>query len=221
MTGPLLSSGPCPVCGRQLYRAGTHRLTHVCPGAPEWTARVSHQDEPVRARKTAGLCLEDGQLRFCGFTVGGTYGADATATHEVYARFLKPHASPDPTGRCPLCGFYALRDFDMPAQVVLDVELFGTIVAHAKGWRASRQRVLVCWVRRTCVCGRLASGVGVQSPSVDHPKERVRVRPTCHACAVSVMPLVDVAGELGCEVRWKPPSGLPLVASRHEGDAHG
>lgn len=193
---------------------------HICPGQarpPQWPTRVSRQDEPIRARKAAGLCVQDGRLRFCGFTLGGTYGADAVASHEnvlLGGDGGKPHTSPDPTGRCRLCGFYALSEFNTPAKVVLDVELFGTVVVHQKGWRASRQRVLVCWLHPQCACGREAVGVGV----VGSLEPRCRVHPICGTCAWSLMSLVDVAGELGCEVRWKPTGGLPPVSARQGGN---
>lgn len=178
------------------------------PAEPAWPLPVVERPEPIRARKLARISLAEGRLVFRGWSLGGCYGADAVAAHRGVGR--PAHPAPDPTGQCRDCGFHALRHLDATWSVVLDVELFGTVVAHSRGWRASRQRVLTCWLDPSCrLCGARPTGLGYAA-RLGEPQGVFAV---CSACRVQTIALADAAGHLGCEVRWRPLDRLPPMSA--------
>ena len=174
----------------------------------DWPDERVTQTEPVRAFKRAELtvCRDDGghgtpEVHFSGIGMTAHYLADDTAYHPGYTR--EEHPAPDPTGECRECGFYAMPDpealDDGWGAVMLEVELFGTVIEHARGYRASRQRVLCVWVDTMCgrCCDPDSRAAGLW---VDQSDELV---PRCTKCMpLGLVRLADVASMVGCEVRW-------------------
>ena len=122
------------------------------------------------------------------------YGPDATA-----------ECTRDPLHVAPVwscsCGFYALKELPKSPEhgwFRARVELFGTVVAAAHGWRASRQRVLSMETFRGCKsrdCGKRAEGFQVGRNGI--------VWPVCAKHApLGWATLSELAGKLGTEVGW-------------------
>lgn len=122
-------------------------------------------DEPIRAWKVAHLRLTGEGWRFSGIGVAMEYGVEEVAkcarqgdhptTHvivngagQVVSRIEEPiHTAPSLD--CA-CGFYAVAEADLStrygfvtaAEVLLEVELYGRVIVHERGYRAEKQRVL-------------------------------------------------------------------------------
>lgn len=177
--------------------------------------RTSRRSEPIRGRKAAWVLVARDRTEawFAGISVTVPYGADDVA-----------RCAPD---RCPApgayeaphreggCGFHSATldpvSWLVPDAVLLDVELFGRVIRHERGWRASRQRVLGAQFPRVCrECQRQeASPVLVTLPS------RVvdgwwTVGTRCVRCAWRLrtpgqgepIAAADLAGLLGTEASW-------------------
>lgn len=127
----------------------------------DWMGEVSNghvEDvEDVRGWKTADLDLTG---TFHGVS-HGTYQSDDVAVCETWGG----HEAPQPNCRC---GFYALTTRRAAeamqrltgAGVLLEVDLYGTIVEHEKGVRAGEQVVLAVHLHTRCrICLRAADGV--------------------------------------------------------------
>jgi hypothetical protein len=117
-------------------------------------------DLPILAHRAARVVmLPDGTVRFrpvyASLRFAPPFLFDGHATcfaQEMRGRSANveyPHDAPEPAGQCT-CGFYAVpadvdADHDSYKMTVdLLVELYGRIIVHAKGYRASFQRVLEC-----------------------------------------------------------------------------
>lgn len=116
--------------------------------------------EDIRAWKVANV---DAGGVFHG-VVRGTYAADDMS---VCGRTKGAH--PAPQLRCT-CGFYAFKSRskalemweDTLATALLEVDLYGTIVEHERGFRAQSQVVLALHLPTRCRhCLRVADGVSV------------------------------------------------------------
>lgn len=112
--------------------------------------------EPVRAWKFQNVTRRaDGSLSIYGF--GGEYGVEAVAECRAHVNdYLNPrprnHAVPDED--CS-CGFYGLKEKPSeigPGQHLLEVEMYGKVIPHEKGYRAEKMRVLSITARPVC-CG--------------------------------------------------------------------
>ena len=178
------------------------------PSEPaDWPTERVAQAEPIRAWKRADLAVchapdVPAEVHFEGIGIATHYGPDATAYHPGYDDH-GDHAAPDPTGGCRQCGFWAKSDRgeidDCSGIATLEVELFGTVVEHERGWRASRQRVLCVWVDHDCArcCDPNAKATGFWVDSADN------LSPRCAKCMpLGLVSLADVASLLGCEIRW-------------------
>jgi len=165
-TGPSLSGAPA------LTAAGTR--ASVTPSTPRRTA-----EEPIKAWKVAQLVkhplLNNGVAVFTGVGYGNLspYGVEAEA--ECPKRFDGPSHS---MFTCT-CGFYAVKDRRVAENmlgpddvVLLEVELYGTVLHFEDGYRAQHQRVMAVHARRQCwfkednqeeLYTTYASGPGVQS----------------------------------------------------------
>jgi len=120
------------------------------------------QDEPVRALKAARVALQPDGIRFTSLHVHGmehaAYGPQAEmecrcGMESPYvlialaigspAPVSKGHTTPAPGTKC---GFYAWKygePFPFRAgEWVLEVDLYGCVVEHERGYRAQKQRVL-------------------------------------------------------------------------------
>lgn len=123
--------------------------------------RVIHSDEPIVATKLGYIFYSDNDLWFSG---GGKHtkqkaeGVASCDRHEFFASYrqygLTPplggiterHDAPHPD--C-MCGFYGVKpgvevDGYEPDRnsTVLDVELYGKVIHHEKGYRAEKQRIM-------------------------------------------------------------------------------
>ncbi|MFN0092343.1 MAG: hypothetical protein ACKVWR_19080, partial [Acidimicrobiales bacterium] len=139
------------------------------------------------------------------------YDADACA----YCQQGADHRAPD--WDCG-CGFYAVADdtqlrevmgaYRQPHWARLEVELFGRVIEHERGWRASRQVTLsAAWPNVCRRCSGPASGF-TRGDTVDGPA----LSPCCPACGGGgFLPIVQVIEQLGIEVRLTPPAPGELV----------
>jgi hypothetical protein len=188
------------------------------------------QVDTIRAFKLAQLVAVDGRVKFQGAGSRVLYEGDDVASCEKDKvgwggfSFLGDHEVPDP--RCT-CGFYGvphkhakevMADYQSGTFCRLEVELFGRVIKHERGYRAQRQRVLSVAVLRRChtigpvqaqggftiwsgqggggevKCSNRAMGLRVDAGNVV---------PSCGSHApLGFAPLTDVAQMLGTEVRW-------------------
>lgn len=184
--------------------------------------------EPIRAWKRAALVGGDGaSIGFDGIGMGGRYEVDAHAQcrpSRSYYLGTAPVAHEAPAVDCK-CGFYGLALDDErqptrphePAQpYLLDVELFGRVIRHERGYRAARQKVLRVHVPTLCYrCGDRARRLGLtlstttlipNSYGSSYPRTTPgKWQPTCGMLCgsyVSYLTLEQAAKRLGTEVDW-------------------
>jgi hypothetical protein len=189
------------------------------------------QVDTIRAFKLAQLVTVDGGVKFQGAGSRVLYKGDDVASCERDKvgffggfSFLGDHEVPDP--RCT-CGFYAVphkhakvvvADYQSGAFCRLEVELFGRVIKHERGYRAQRQRVLSVAVLPQCRTigplqaqgGFVITFGGVGGGEVKCSNQAVGLRvdagsivPSCaHHAPLGFAPLTDVAQMLGTEVRW-------------------
>ena len=116
--------------------------------------------EPIRVRKLARVAYNPaGRASLWGYSVPVAYKAVDTAQCWIHRQYLNPQLErlhhPPVTG-CD-CGFYAMANVDdVPERAqhqnwLLDVELYGRVKRHARGWRAEKQRVLAAVAPDRCV----------------------------------------------------------------------
>lgn len=164
----------------------------------------------ARGYKLATVAVgRDGRIEFRGL-VHGAYGADERAT------CTRGRTHTPPADDCH-CGFHAFYTVDQalahwssyPDAVLLDVELYGDIVAHRRGWRAAEQVVMAAYVRPTCrQCGRHATGLSLRPPTnrrdvITQVTGHDRYIPTCDACTSRTpVTLAHLTGQVGTEIRW-------------------
>jgi len=112
---------------------------------------VRMQVDPVVGFKTVTLKLRSGSLELSGMR-RAYKGVTEKATCSAYPK-------PDTEHEAPLlsctCGFYAYNslaplEYGKRASITATVEMFGTVIAHEKGYRASHQRVTGLQVGRAC-----------------------------------------------------------------------
>lgn len=174
---------------------------------------VRESDETIRAFKLAYLILDGTRPRFCGIGQGSDhrYGVEevAVCVRRTYLSYRfdyeEDHCAsiPNPSHTC---GFYAVPEPPEAGDhaVVLEVELYGTVIVHEHGYRAEKQRVLSVRVARQC-----ASGLCDKDAICVAPIES-KILPLCadHAALIEQSPLVApaplsaIASLLGTEVRW-------------------
>lgn len=120
-------------------------------------------------------------------------------------RSYGPHkVIPDPHGTC---GFYAVKDKKDADQslLMLDVELYGRVIVHDKGYRAEKQRVLQA-VLEPCngfICRNASTGVSAERDD----EGDWEVRPYCDDCRPFGAPtysLSQLADIIGTEVKSEP-----------------
>lgn len=171
--------------------------------------------QPPRGEKAALVLLSPDRrrARFSGLAVAATYDADATARcsrqrcpvageHEV------PHAA-------GTCGFHATTDdplgWMLPESALLQVELYGRIIRHERGWRAARQRVLGARFLQACMsCYSPAPDAVLVTAPAPTDQRALLVGPRCPRCADAWrwpdagerVAMADLAGLLGTEVCW-------------------
>lgn len=199
--GSLLAIGPVP--------------PDVEKEPPPWPTLRTDRTDPITAWKRANLAwdIDQQRVRFMGCGYPAMYDADDTARHGadgnggwmpvILVDEAKPHPSPDPTGYCRRCGFYGVDREAAEASaragvgmMTVEVELFGTIVRHARGHRASRQRVLAGHVDPKCHdCQCQAVGLSFFTRGFC---------PTCDHCRppFSRLSLASVSNMVGVELRW-------------------
>lgn len=177
--------------------------------------RPRRQVRPIRTRKTGWVLLAPDRSsgRFGGLSAGVPYEAHDRAR---CARERCPvgdnHDAPHLHGTCGFHGS-ALDPFGwmLPDAALLDVELFGRVIRHERGWRASGQRVLGAGFVRGCAsCLQSVPRpalVPVPSP-VD--TRGMLVAPRCARCARiwrsdahdTELSAGELAGLLQTEVSW-------------------
>lgn len=191
---------------------------------PAWTRNRSASDEPIVGYKQAQLVLDNDKIMFRSMIHGSPYGVFAEARHasrvggDLY--IISDHKVPDPTGTCLSCGFYAhseremsIGDYSLRNGAHLQVELYGTVIKHRRGYRAQYQRVLGVTIAGRCgLCERDADGMFTSSV--------IQLRPICLDCYNGLVTtayatkvgemqrryrffkLSDIANALGCDVAW-------------------
>lgn len=181
--------------------------------------------------RKAGLVLltEDRtSARFVGLSVHQPYRAEATACCcTERCPVDRVHEAPHAAGTC---GFHGTSDdplgWIIPESAILEVELYGRVIRHERGWRASRQRVLGARFVRGCMscCAYdpQARLVTVPAPVVERA---LLVGPRCRRCAAvwrwpsmgEGIGLADLAGLLGTEVSWADEATSREVCRRTAG----
>jgi hypothetical protein len=170
--------------------------------------------EPILGVKVARLVRYESRIYFAPRfprALSRPYEAVADAVCESEHR----HAAPDPGCRC---GFHAVATRDdlwrldaSPEAVILDVELAGTVIEHEYGWRAQHQVVLGVHLPAICAkwrCRRPTAGAAPCRPETYELEMShwTLLRPTCTRCAKRrLVPIADLASELGVEVSAAPP----------------
>ena len=176
---------------------------------PTFDLPTRAQAEPITAWKRARFLIGDAGPILRG-VIYGTYTPVATAEHIVddtngFWTWISPPLAPNPH-EAPhpdcVCGFYGVThqrlhevsvDYCGRSCADLEVELYGKVIAHKSGWRASKQRVLAVHLDLGCTtCRRPAVGVG---------REGV----LCAGCGKGekVLSPADLASAWGVEVRWQ------------------
>ena len=171
--------------------------------------------EPSRGEKVALVLLSPDRrrARFSGLAVSSTYGPEATARCSAQRCPVGgEHPAPHPAGTC---GFHATTDdplgWMLPEAALLEVELFGRIIRHERGWRASRQRVLGARFLRACMsCYAFAVDAVLVTAPAPMDQRALMVAPRCRRCAEAwrwpdvgeTVSMADLAGLLGTEVSW-------------------
>jgi hypothetical protein len=169
------------------------------PEPRPWPTATSKRAEPIVAWKTADLVVDqEGVVRFQAGN-GTHYGAEAVASCHGYRD--EEHLSPDPTGGCRTCGFYAVMERpdveDYYGDVVLQVELYGRVIRHTAGYRAEKQRVLAAWLDPVCPRCQGEQVAGFRLSDDDE------LKPSCAVCTpMGLIPFADVAARLGTELRY-------------------
>ena len=111
---------------------------------------VRQQVEPVVGFKTLNLRLRSGSIEMSGMR-SSYHGVTERATCSAYPKPGVAHEAPLLT--CT-CGFYAYDElehiYSWRREIVGTVEMFGTVINHEKGYRASHQRVTALAVGRPC-----------------------------------------------------------------------
>ena len=172
-------------------------------------------EEPIRAWKRANLVIERGLVRFGAMGVDERYSVDGHAHCSSQYRLSSlwwgearvPHGA-TPSLSCR-CGFYAWTERDdafkvYPTAALLEVDLFGTVIVHERGYRASRQRVLAVWLPKTCASSLCAA----DATEVAEVDKQVLGFCSQHASLVPETALSargttsDLAALIGTEVRW-------------------
>lgn len=177
------------------------------------------QVEPIKAWKLADLVVTDEGVKLRGVGYRVSYGPnDQAKCNPGYQVTASSHAVPEAS--CT-CGFYALRSREealnagYSAHAVLEVELFGKVIKHERGYRAERQRVLAVHVLPSSAA---RGGLVVLPPALDGD-DMAALERAIAAFAASIKPgtpvgmytrwdnerafsLADLSNELGVEVTW-------------------
>lgn len=174
-----------------------------------WLTERSRRAEPITAWKRADIVARNGNVCFEGIGMDQPYAAVDTATCGGDTETDAGHLIPDPTGDCRACGFYAMADrldlcdcgcvcggSHMAGVATLEVELYGRVIRHSRGYRAQHQRVLAAWIDTACGrCDDPATGVRFD--------DDFDLEPGCAGCyPLGLVRLADVSSLLGCELRW-------------------
>ena len=188
------------------------------------------QIDTLRVFKLAKLVLANGIIRLQGVGTHAIYDVDAVAEchagmdgmmivggDEKVSEQVK-HTAPELN--CT-CGFYGVphkhakevqSDYATSRYVRIEAELFGRIVKHERGYRAQRQRVMSISVPRKCRTLGAATGSWATSSGGEVQCENTPlgmrldggyIVPSCAEHAFGgVVPLPDVARQVGVQVRW-------------------
>jgi hypothetical protein len=175
------------------------------------------QVDPPRVRKAGWVLLDETRTwaTFAGLSVTLRYGSEAEARcSRERCPVSENHAAPHPAGTC---GFHG-TDTDplawmVPEGAVLDVELYGRVIRHERGWRASHQRVLGVAFARGCMeCRREVPDPVLATVRAPMVGRQLLVVPRCGRCAAvwrgrddDPIAVADLAGLLGTEVSWAGP----------------
>lgn len=171
--------------------------------------------EPIAVRKAAWTLVSPDRRagRFAGMSVGLAYRAhDRAHCQRERCPVQANHEAPHPQGTC---GFYGSTGdplgWMMPESALLDVELFGRVIRHERGWRASGQRVLgASFVRGCMACGGYVEHPELAAVPAPAATRSLLVAPRCQRCARvwrapgdgDALTPGELAGLLGTEIGW-------------------
>lgn len=146
------------------------------------------RSDPIVTRKASWVLLSADRStgRFGGLSVGIPYTAhDRARCLPERCPVGHSHAAPHLRGTC---GFYGNADdhfsWMLPDAALLDVEFFGRIIRHERGWRAAGQRVLGArFVRGCAACLRTGSDARLVTVPSPVNSRGALVAPRCARCA--------------------------------------
>jgi hypothetical protein len=183
--------------------------------APKGHLPRRRSSKPPRVEKVGLVLLSEDRrrARFAGLSVNQPYAAEDRARCRTERCPVEgEHAPPHVAGTC---GFHGTSDdplgWMLPETALLDVELYGRIIRHERGWRAASQRVLGAQFIRGCMSCYQADPeavlVTIPAPVVERA---LLVGPRCRRCAAvwrwpdngGQIAVPDLAGMLGTEVSW-------------------
>jgi hypothetical protein len=126
--------------------------------------RRRQSEDTIRAWKRSAVDLDDGRPVLIG-PISRRYLAVDDGVAQCFPMSFSPHATAvlsehwgeaAPKVDCT-CGFYAVDDLSdlidhplVPGVASLEVELYGRVIRHQRGYRAGRQRVLAVNLDPTC-----------------------------------------------------------------------
>ncbi|HVL99034.1 MAG TPA: hypothetical protein VM324_07065 [Egibacteraceae bacterium] len=191
------------------------------------TSAARVERDPIRVLKAGWVLLAADRRsgRFAGLSVGAPYRAhDRARCFRERCPVDGNHAAPHPRGTC---GFYGSTGdplaWMLPEAALLDVELFGRVIRHERGWRAGGQRVLgVRFLHGCAACLRPVTGPLLVTAPAPVDTRGVLVAPRCARCAQvwrspsygDVLEPAELAGLLGTEVSWLDPVRSARVLQR-------
>lgn len=132
---------------------------------PAGAAKPTQLSEPLRGYKLADVVLVLGhhghEVRFAGIGHSTHYGAEDPA---ICTAGSGPHEAPALYCTCGYWSLFseadatgaAMSNYDPQRRWLLEIDVFGVIIRHERGYRSSRQRTLKVTAPPACECGATA-----------------------------------------------------------------
>lgn len=123
--------------------------THSTPKASIGSLKVEDQPDTIVGYKWGSFKIKDKTLLIAGAHDDRGYGVEAEAKcQKGMFSYSRGDGCTELPGEACACGFYAydkdnyMREHTYGKELLLEVELYGRVVVHERGMRASHQRVL-------------------------------------------------------------------------------